>query len=146
METQQIPLKILLPYRILGVIFGVIALLTFLSVISSGSRNLFTLALVYASYVCLNGILAYGLWKMKKWIIPLLGGTTLIVAILNIVNIIGGTQKISRALTAFIILGVFFLLAYFSRKFLNGDYKNYRALGLFAAFLVLSQAAIFFLK
>ena len=86
METQPIPLKIRLPYRILGVVFGLIALLTFLSVISALSHQFFASALVFISYVGLNGILAYGLWKMRKWIVPLLGGTILFMASLALSN------------------------------------------------------------
>ncbi len=146
METQPIPLKIRLPYKILGVLFGALALLSFLFIVSSISRNLFMFALMSMTYTGLNGIMAYGFWKMRKWIVPLLGGTTLIVAIINIANIIGGTQKISQALMGFVILGALFIFAYFSRKFLNGDYKNLKALGLFAGLLVLSQVVIFLLK
>lgn len=146
METQPIPLKIRLPYRILGVVFGLIALLTFLSVISALSHQFFASALVFISYVGLNGILAYGLWKMRKWIVPLLGGTILLVAIFNVINIIRGMQRMNQVLSAFIVFGALFLFAYFSRKFLSGDYKNYKALGLSAVFLILSQVIIFFLK
>ena len=145
MGTQQLPLKIRLPYQILSVVFGIIALLTFLSVISATSRQFFASALMYLSYVGLNGILAYGLWKMRKWIVPLLGGTILFMASFNIFNIIMGTQRISQTLSAFIIFGALFLFAYFSRKFLNGGYKNLNALGFSAILLVLSQIIIFFL-
>ncbi len=146
LETNKIPLKILLPYRILGVIFGVVALWNLLAVLSFSLRRFFVFALIYTAYACLGGILAYGFWKMKKWIVPLLGSTAVVVIILNIINVIRGTQGISRALIGVVVLCALFLLAYFSRKFLDGEYKNFKVLGLFLALIIFSQAATIFLK
>ncbi len=145
LETNKIPLKILIPYRTISVVFGIVALLTFLSALSFGLRTFFVSALLMsAAYIGLNVVLAYGFWKMRKWIVPLLGGTALIVAILNIANIIRGTQKISQALIGFVILGALFLFTYLSRNFLDNEYKNLKALGLFLALLIISQVATFF--
>jgi|GEM_PF-5584221 len=146
LEINKIPLKILLPYRILGVIFGIVTLWNLLAVLSFSLRHFFVFALIYTAYACLGGILAYGFWKMKKWIVPLLGSTAIVVIILNIINVIRGTQKISQALIGFVILGALFLLAYFSRKFLDGEYKNFKVLGLFLALIIFSQAATILLK
>ncbi len=146
LETNKIPLKILLPYRILGVIFGVVALWNLLAVLSFSLRRFFVFALIYTAYACLGGILAYGFWKMGKWLVSVLGGVTIIVAILNIINVIRGTQKISQALIGFVILCALFIFVYLSRNFLDGEYKNLKVLGLSLAFLIFTQAATFFLK
>lgn len=147
METQQIPLKIRLPYRVLGVMFGIIVLLDVLIALPSNVlRHLFAPALMYAAYAGLSGVLAYGFWKMKKWIVPIVGSMVVIVAALNIVNLMRGTQEINQAIIGIVMLVALFLFSYFSRRFLSGEYKNPKALILFFAFLVISQAAIFFLK
>lgn len=145
-ETNKISLKILLPYRIFGVIFGVIALFNLLFILSFSLRRFFVLALIYTAYAALSGILAYGFWKTKKWIVSLLGSAVVVVTILNVINVIRGTQNISRAFIGFIVLFAFFIFAYFSRNFLDGEYKNLKALSLFLALIIFTQAAAFFLK
>ncbi len=146
LEINKIPLKILIPYRTLSVIFGVAALLNLLAVLSFSLRQFFVFALIHTAYAALSGILACGFWKMKKWIVSFLGSAVVVVTILNIVNVIRGTQNISQALVGFVILGALFLFTYLSRNFLDGEYKNLKALGLFLALIIFIQAATFFLK
>lgn len=147
LEINKTPLKVLIPYRTLSVVFGVIMLWNILIALPSNFlRHLFAPALMYAAYAGLDGVLAYGFWKMKKWIVPILGGMVVIVAILNIINVIRSTQEINRTIIGFVVLGALFLFTYLSRNFLEGEYKNWKALGLFLAFLIISQTAIFFLK
>lgn len=143
LETNKISLKIQIPYQVIGVLFGGVALLTLFSAISLLSTNFFIPTfLVSIAYAGLNGIMAYGFWRMKKWIVSLLGGTALIVAIINIINIFRGIQEINQAIIAFVILGVLFLFTFFSRKFLNGDYKNIKALGLSLVLIIFTQIII----
>lgn len=147
MGTQPIPLGIRLPYRVLGVVFGLVALRTLFSAIWIGSLNFFMPSfLIAVAYAGFDGIMAYGFWKMRKWIVPLLGGVALIVVITDIANIAIGTQGINPVLIEFAILGILFLFVYFSRKFLNGDYKNIKALGLSLALIIFPQIIIFLLK
>lgn len=144
--TINVPLKILLPYRVLSVIFWAIAILTFLTCLFFVFRNSLSSALMYAALVGVNGITAYGLWKMKKWIVPILGGSAIIVLAMNFMGVLSGTRKASQALLSFSILVVLFLFAYFSRNFLEGEYIERKALVLFLALLIFSQAITFFLK
>lgn len=146
METNIIPKKILIPYKVLGVVFCVLVLLNFLSVLSSVSRHFYIFALMYAAYVGLYLILAYGFWKMKKWIVFILGGLTLVMLVIDISHLIGSTKNIVQISISFAVLCALFAFSYFTRNFLNDDYKNYKMLGLFTVFLVLSQVAIIFLK
>ena len=146
---NKIPLKILIPYRAISVVFGFVTLwniLAALSFSSVGSRRLFVFALIYIAYAIVSGTLAYGFWKMKKWVVFVLGGAAIVVIILNIINIINGTQKISQAIIGIAILCALFVFTYFSRKFLDGEYKNFKALGLSLFFLIFTQVATFFLE
>lgn len=144
--NNNVSWKFLIPYKIISVFFAALALLTFLSVISLSLRHLFASAVMYAAYVGLNGILAYGFWKMRKWIVPLSGVAALVVTIMNIIDVSRGTQVAGKVLIGFAILCALFVFTYSSRNFLEGEYRNLKALGLFLAFLILSQAATFFLK
>jgi len=143
-ETQRIPLKIRLPYQVLGVLFGSVVLFTILLFILSSVRNFFVLTfLIYSvAFVGLNGILAYGFWKMRKWTMTLLGGMTFLIAI-SIIAITGNNKNISQAIVGLVTFGTLFIFTYFSRKFLNGDYKNPKALGLFSVLLIISQIIAF---
>lgn len=142
--TQPVPFGVKLSYQIFSVLFWAVAIIFLFSIISLSLRNLFSPAsLIYSiAFAGLNGVLAYGFWKMRKWTMTLLGGMTLLVAI-SIIAVLGNNKNIGHATVIFATFGILFLFTYFSRKFLNGDYKNLKALGLFSAFLIITQIIAF---
>ncbi|MDD5397023.1 MAG: hypothetical protein PHW24_03110 [Candidatus Moranbacteria bacterium] len=145
-KTNETPLKILLPFRTLGFVFGAIALLTFLSALLFAFNKRPSSALLYASYGFVDAILAFGLWKMRKWVVTIFGSATVLVVVLNALNLSRGAQKMSQAITGVAILGVVFLFTFFSRNFLNDEYKNTKAILGFLSFLILSQIILIFLR
>jgi hypothetical protein len=140
-ENNNVSWKFLIPFRTLSVIFAAIALLTFFSslMLPWGSR-----ILVYISYIVLYVILIYGFWKMRKWIVTLLGITLGFLVIDSGVRLLMGAQKISSALMALLIVGIIFLFSYALRAQLNGGYKNVRVLRVFIIFLILSKLLVIF--
>lgn len=144
LEAQPIPWKIRLAYQIFGVLFGMAALWTLVLFVSFSLRNFFDLIfLIYSvAFIGFNGTLAYGFWKMRKWMVTITGSMTFFIAI-SIIAIIGRNRNISQAIAGLVIFGALFLFTYFSRKFLSGDYKDLKALGLFSAFLIISQMIVF---
>jgi hypothetical protein len=147
-ETKNIkvPLKILIPFRILGVLFGVITAVTFLGIFIFIYRNSFGLAFSYFCFTLLDGILTYGFWKMQKWITVILGSSISILAVFNVINVSIGAQKIGQAVLGLVILLVLFVFTYFSRSHLDGKYKDSKMISLFLTPLILSQIIILFLK
>ncbi len=145
-ETQLISFKIRLPYQIIGILFGIVGLVFLVSTVSFSLYDFVPTFLIYSvAFFGLNGIIAYGFWKMRKWIITLLGAMTFLITI-SIVAISGSNKNINQAIAILVVFGALFLFTYFSRKFLNGDYKNPKALGLFLIFLIISQVITFFIK
>lgn len=145
-KTKKIPKTILISFRILSVVFGLIFLLTILSVIAFGFNHFFARALMYFGFAGVNAMLAFGFWKAQRWLATLLGGSVIIILVINIARLAVGTTSVIQALTGFIILGILFLATYFSRDYMEGEYKNPKVIGLFLFFLILSQVAFFFLK
>jgi uncharacterized membrane protein (DUF2068 family) len=145
-KVDSASLKILIPFKILGAFFWVIAALTVMAFFFFAFRFYFATALMYAVLAVVNGIMAYGLWKMQKWVVPLLGGSAIIVLAINLINVVKNTRTLGQALTAFAILAVIFIFSYFSRNFLEGEYDNRKVLGSFLTLLIFSQLIAFFLK
>jgi hypothetical protein len=139
--TNNVSWKFLVPFRALSVIFAAIALLTFFSslLLPWGSR-----ILVYITYIVMYVILVYGFWKMRKWVVTLMGITFAFLVIDNGVRLLIGTQKIVPALVSLLIVGIIFLISYFFRSQLNGEYKNIRVLRVFIVFLILSKLLVIF--
>lgn len=146
LKTNKESLNLLIAFRVMGVIFGAISLITFLTVLSLIFRHFFIHALMYIAFAGLNGMVAYGFWKMRKWLVSLLGGSTIIVGVLSLANVLSGIKDTGQALVGFIVVCTLFLFTYFFRNFLDDDYKNSKVLGLFLIFLIISQLVSFFLK
>ncbi len=97
------------------------------------------------AYAGLNAVMAYGFWKMRKWVMSILVSSTIMVAFIGVINVTNGVID-DIDLSPFVVLIALFIFAFFSRKFLSGNYKNPRVLGLFWVFLIFIQAIIFLLK
>jgi hypothetical protein len=139
--ASSVSWKFLVPFRVLSILFAVIAALTFFSslFLPWGTR-----ILVYISYIVMYVILIYGFWKMRKWVVTLMGITFIFLVIDNSVRLFMGTQRIVPALVSLLIVGIIFLFSYFSRSQLNGEYKNMRVLRVFVVFLILSKLLVIF--
>jgi hypothetical protein len=89
-------------------------------------------------------ILVYGFWKMRKWIVALMGCTIGFLVINNAIRLLQHTQKISSALTALSLVTAMFLFTYFTQKHLNGEMIHKRVLRVFLVALIFSQILFIF--
>lgn len=142
--NPKTPLKFFIPYKIIGAIFAVMALLTILTLITPIRFHAYSRAMLYASFVGINIIFAFGFWQMKKWIIVVLGFTLVFLAVAGIIRVFQDFQKFNSALTPFLIVGALFLFSYLSRLHLEGEYKNVKVISTFITLLILSQILTIF--
>lgn len=133
--------KLLIPYRTIGSFFALTGLITLLA---SLAAPMSIKTLVAISYIVMDVILVYGFWKLRKWVVVLMGFTAVFLLINNIVRVLQGTQKISSALMAVLFAGAILLFSYLSRSYLNGAYMNIRVVRVFVVALILSQLLFIF--
>ena len=136
---------VLYVYRIIGLLCAAIALVAFYVSLSVPLEKWLAIVL-YISYIVLYVILAYGFWKMRKWVTILMSCTLVFLIINNAISFFQDTQKISSALWTVFFAGVILLFSYVSRSRLGGEYKNVRVIRVFAVFLILSQILAYFLS
>jgi hypothetical protein len=135
--------KWLIPYRIISILFTIIALATF---VSSFWLPIGSWLFLYIAYVVLYVCLIIGFWKMRKWVVTLLGCTVIMAVIVSGIRLFLDEQEIIIALLAPLLAGVIFLFVYVSRSHLEGKYWDRGMLILFGTFLILSQLLLIFLN
>lgn len=141
LKNRNVSWKFLIPYRILGVFFAVVAIVTLLA---SLVNPLGVKTLIAVSYIVMDVILIYGCWNMRKWLTTLLGLTFAFLLINNVMRILQGTQKISSAVATLLFVAAIILFSYISRDKLNGEYGNVRVIRVFVVALILSQILFIF--
>jgi hypothetical protein len=133
--------KFIVPCRIISIFFAVAALFTFfVSLLSPIGKQTF----IYISYIVMYVILTGGFWRMRKWVVTLMGCTMVYAVVYNIARLFQDTQKINFVLLSILFTGAIFLFSYISRSQLEGEYKDKGVLSVFIAFLLLSQLLLIF--
>jgi len=138
------PLKIV--FRILSIIFLVIAAISLLSFCAQlyfyYKTNIWR-PLLTLSFVGFGFISSYALWGYKKWLVVIFG--------INFVNVLWtqslkliyyGIPYSSRDAAAILLSGGILLLVYFSRHRLNGIYLKWLPILLFVGFVLLNQISL----
>ena len=94
----------------------------------------------------MNGVLAYGFWMTRKWVVSIVGIAIILAVSQAVIRAIGGAGILWQVLINLAVSVAIFLSVFFSRKDLQGEYKDVPMIGLFTVFLIVSEVAIFFLK
>lgn len=145
-ESVVVPLKIKVPFRIVSVIFAIIAVLTLFTAALSAYQGFYGRLFMYSAYAGANLIIAFGFWKMRKWIFSLFIAALAVVTILDVIGLILDTKTLTQALFSVLVVGIFTGVLYFLRNRLNGTYKQYKVMGSFVGLLALAQIAIAAIK
>ncbi len=143
---NETSLKVKIPFRILSVVFALIAAFTLLTAGLAAYQGFYGRFVMYGAYAAINFIIAFGFWKMKKWILSIFVVALVAVTLFGIVGLITGTKEVSQFLTGILVVGVFSGMIYFLRNYLNGEYRQYKVLGSFIVLIALAQIAITILK
>jgi len=144
MDTSQITnndvsWKFLIPYRIISILFAIIATFTFgVSIVVPPGKVTF----LCISFMFWEVMLIYGFWKMRKWVVTLMGIVMIFIAFNNIVRVFQGMREIIPTLPYLLFLSAVLIFSYISRSQLNGEYKNIRVIRVFVVFLILSQVLL----
>jgi hypothetical protein len=143
---NETSLKVKIPFRILSVVFALIAVFTLLTAGLAAYQGFYGRLVMYGAYAAINFIIAFGFWKMKKWILSIFVVALAAVTLFGIIGLIAGTKELTQFFTGILVVGVFSGVIYFLRSHLNGEYRQYKVLGSFFALLALAQIAIAILK
>ena len=141
MKNENASLKLSVLYKILGVLFAVSALVTLLG---SFAKLLGIVTVIYIAYIVMDVILVYGFWKMRKWIVVLMGIATSFLLVDNVVRVFARTQEIKIAAIQVAVVGVIFLFSFLTRNQLNGQFKNVRVIRVFVGALMLAKLLFIF--
>ncbi len=141
-RNESIPKGIIIPYRVISIAIALIALLT---LIISTTGPLFSFkAWILISQIVIEVILVYGFWNMRKWIVVVMGSMIFFLFLDYIAKLSYGNLPIRSAVVSLLIMGTFFIFSYFTKNYLNGEYRNFRVLRVFFGALLLSQILIIF--
>lgn len=146
-EINNVSWKILVPCRILGVFFAVVALLAFFSFIFTpiGIKTF-----IYSFYIIIAVLTAYGFLRMRKWVITLLGTVAFFAAVKIGISIFHGVLKNSALIplvaTPFVIFGALFIFSYLLRSYFRGEYNKIKITVSYTTLLALSQILAYLYK
>ena len=141
-EASVVSVYVELGYRLIAIIFLASSLFTFfVSLVHPFGIDV----VISFLYVVLDGILIYGFWKMRRWVVVLISVATVFLMVNNFSRVLLGTQKIKLALLINILFfGSFSFFSYFTRGCLNGKYLNVRVVRAFVVVLILVQILFIF--
>ena len=145
-NAQGVFLRVLIPCRVLGVLFGGIALFDIYSSLHFALGRSLPNALIFFGAAGMHGVLAYGFWMTRKWVVSIVGIAIILAVSQAVIRAIGGAGILWQVLINLAVSVAIFLSVFFSRKDLQGEYKDVPMIGLFTVFLIVSEVAIFFLK
>ena len=141
-EIISIPRRFSISYKIIGILFAIIAFLIFFRfTLSPLDVNTF----IQILYAIITIVMALGFFKMRKWLVTLLGVVVISMVIKVILVIFQGKFTASGAVLFFIFIPLFFF-AYLTRPYLKGGYKKTRIAILFILLLAFSQVIMYLSK
>lgn len=142
MENAPKFLKIV--FRILGVIFFVIAVLSLyifgVQLYFYSKINIWK-PLMTLSFVGFGFISSYALWGYKKWAVVIFSVNFANILLTQALN----PTTLNRAILPILLSGGVLSLVYFSRRHLNGDYLKWLPILLFLVFTLLNQISLKYL-
>lgn len=143
-KKSGVPLVILFPFRVLGAAFGAVAILNAVSVVHFALVGSFPNALTFLGATGMNGVLAYGFWGTRKWVVSVVGASVALAALIGFVNFLNGVPNPWQALLNLAVTVAIFLPVFRSREELRGGYRENVAMGIFAASLLVGLLVTFF--
>lgn len=121
-QSIKVPMYQSIMYRLFGVIFCIIAVLTLYASLYDFGKLLQQQAMLFMAYAVLGFLFSFGLWGYRKWVVSLFAINALGVTFLKLFWLYQGAGDWTNITTSIGVATLFALGTYATRKTLRGTF------------------------